>query len=379
VKTIKNRIYNNFNFCNYTVGIIENKRFEKCTFGGRGNMFFSVGIRRPSDIFTIRNCEFVNCTFYDRFGGLEIGQTIVENVLIENCKTKGTFGLTLDKTMLKHVTIKGQLDVLCISTFGNKFDFEDKFSMLPFQRELYSEDSDFWSYYYSYGTQYLYLEEANRMKAYFLDFYKACDWVLDIKEAKIGYHQILGIFPFDKIKYNPTIQAYINKEKLMSGKWKELIEKLDNKGLAESALNYAFELKTDGVLIIADYKNPKWYNAELEVIRLLREHGIADPGETAMPVIIPPKKVKPAVNFKKPVFVFRVTVWSYDHGDGILLANNASSAKKKMMELLNSLETDPKQYTAKREKKFDSIANKLEGKIWHETDEMILRLTDKLK
>jgi hypothetical protein len=147
--------------------------------------------------------------------------------------------------------------------------------------------------------------------------------------------------------------------------------------LIKSDLRNSYELKNEGVLLIVDNNDPKRHNAELEVIRELRAKGIANRGETALPMVIPPKKVKPAVNFKKPVFVFRVTVWSFDHGDGILLANNASSAKKKMMEMLSSLEPDIKQYTAKREKKYDVIIDKLGEKIWHEEEEEFLNIVNK--
>lgn len=372
MRTIKNRQFGS-DYRNHRGGRIENIRFEKCTFGGDGKLHFANGIRTPSDVFVVRNCEFINCTFYDMYGGLLIGQAIIEDVLIQNCKTKGAFGLSFDKSMLKHVTIKGKLDRFSISTFGNEFEPEERYEMFFSYQELYDNDSDFSKYYQVYGTQYLHLEEVVKMKDFFLDFYKATNWVIDISEAEIGSCQIRGLFPYDKIKFNPSVSAYVNKENLMKGEWKELIEYtgtgFDDATLLKSDLRRSYELNNEGVLLIVDNTKPEYHNAQLEVIRKLREYNIAEPGETAMPKAIPPKKVKPAVNYKKPVSVFRVTVWSYDHGDAILLANNASSAKKKMMEMIGSLEPDSSQYTAKREKKYDAIADKLGEKIWHEEEE----------
>lgn len=391
MRTVKNRQFGTERYRNFRGGVVENIRFEKCTFGGEGDLYFANGIRRPSDVFIIRNCEFINCTFYDMYGGLKIGQAIIENVLIENCKTKGAFGLSFDKSMFKHVTIKGKLYYLSISTFGKEFEYEEddeiqpyRNEMIPSLQELYDENSDFSRFYTAYGTEYLHLEEATQMKEYYLDFYKNVDWALDIRDAIIECQQIHGLFPFDKIKFNPAIAAYINKESLMKGEWKKLIEHKDEDTFdhamsLKGSIRRSYELENEGVLLIVDNSRPEYHNAELEVIRLLREHGIAEPGETAEPMIIPPKKVKPAVNFKKPVFVFRVTVWTYDHGDGILLANHANSAKKKMMEMLGDLEPDLSQYTAKRENKYDKIAGKLGEKIWHEEEEEFLMLLNDLK
>jgi hypothetical protein len=179
MKIIKNKQFPNESdkwYFNHRGGSIENLRFEKCTFGGEKTMRFAYGIRNPSDVFIIRNCEFINCTFYDQFGGLSIGQAIIENVLIQNCKTKGSFGLTLKQTLLRHVTIKGKFNRFTLSTFGNEFEREERYQMVSAYKELYDENSDFSACYETYGgTQYLHLEEALTMKNYFVDFYKNTD------------------------------------------------------------------------------------------------------------------------------------------------------------------------------------------------------------
>jgi hypothetical protein len=377
MRTIKNKDFGHRRL--KKTGIIENVRFENCTFGS--GLFVSLGIRKPEDSFIIRDCEFVKCTFddhYGSYGGLHIGQAKIENVLIENCKTKGSFGVTLNDTLLKHVTIKGKFDKISIYMPTNEIRYElqylQKSSLDYYGIEKQSDKG----YYYIHHSPYAELEEVFALRDAFFEHYASVDWALDISQAKIGYTQIYGHFPYDKIRFDLATAAYIPKDKLLENKWREEIAGMGT-GLSRYGLNDSFKLKTEGHLIITTNGKAEYYNEELAVIKKLREAGIAEPGPTAEPMTIPPKKVKPAVNFKKPVFVFRVTVWTYDHGDGILLANHASSAKKKMMELLDDLEPDAGQYTAKREKQYDAIAGMLGEKIWHEEEEAFVKLLENIK
>jgi hypothetical protein len=371
-KIIKNRSFKNISLLK--AGVLENIRFENCSFIESINI--SHGMRKPEDTFIIRNCEFVKCTFSDKHaGGLYIGQATLEDVLIENCKTKGSFGLSLDHTLLRRVIIKGKLDTISLRMIQKEISVTDFLWNWPILVDYY-KDKDV-KCVLDYAGYYAFPEEVFAFKDAWEEFYNKIDWALDVSEAKIGSISIHGKFDFTKVKFNPATQAFITKENVMNKKWKPLLEK-DGFRYCGWELNNSFSENCNGCIVFADFYKKERFNEKINFIKELRAMGIAEPGETAELMVIPPPKVKPIVDFKKPVFVFRVTVWTYDHGDGIFLANNAASAKKKMRAFMDGLENDITQYSAKREKKYDHIADKLGEKIWHEEeDEFIDMLKNK--
>jgi hypothetical protein len=371
-RIIKNRAYKNIRI--QTAGLLENIRFENCTFIDHIDICY--GMRKPEDSYIIRNCEFVGCTFSDFYnGGLHIGQCTLEDVLIEKCKTKGAFGLNLKHTLIRRVTIEGKLDRLHLSMPRNEISVSD-FRWYRDDLVEYYKDKDV-KCLFDYAGDYAFPEEVYALKDAWEKFYDETDWILDISEARIGDVEIHGKFDFTKVKFNPAIHAFISKENVLKQKWKPLL-KIAPFTLCSWELYNSLKEHCNGCIVFANPYKKEWFNDKILFINELRALGIAEPGETEALMIIPPKKVKPAVNFKKPVFVFRVTVWTYDHGDAIFLANNAVSAKKKMKEFLDGLENDITQYTAKREKKYDSIANKLGEKIWHEEEDGFMKLIENL-
>ncbi|MEC4004860.1 hypothetical protein OX283_009355 [Flavobacterium sp. SUN052] len=225
--------------------IIENKIFKKCKFNTCKLSYLKNN--DPSTASIIRDCEFINCIATEntsQTGG------IIENVLIQNLKNTGV--IFLKNVLFNKVVFKGEI---------GKVSLDSKIS-----NNVYLFDKDDGKYKIT----------DNEIKLYDdfrINYYKNIDLALDISEAEFRYCEISYSIPANLIKRNPETQVLLKYEKIVKGDWKE------NKILSESILKYSFNesiREKSDVIFIAPIADKKEFPRYMELIKILREEGIAE-------------------------------------------------------------------------------------------------------
>lgn len=344
--------------------IIENIHFEKCEFGY--GLLISADISNSNDAIIIRNCTFIRCTFHDKnspYGGLCIGDAIIEDILIEDCKTKGAFGLTFYETKLKNVVLKGNF-AGNLTLFGPPRDYKDY--------DDYDEKKSK-EILRNFGYIRHSVEETKLLNASYRKYYESVDVAIDISQVKIEEFASHHLFPNKKIKYQSLTQAYINKDIIVKHKT-HLIKMLENhKGSLHFDIYDCLKGKTDDCLLVAGERSKK-FNPHIELIRKLREEGVLERTETAPNRVITPKK-KLMFNNNKKNYMYRVTNYNLDHGDFILLANNAKQARLRVLRQLDDTDDNLEMYVANKEKEYNIKQDEIGEKIFIEQDLKLIDIT----
>jgi hypothetical protein len=106
------------------------------------------------------------------------------------------------------------------------------------------------------------------------EFYATVDWALDIREAEFEDFCIRtrGV-PAHLVRRDPETQAVIRRDKVLSGKWREM-------GLSPFTLFTIKEMIEGGQvadILVAAKRDKKHFKPVMDDIRRLREAGIAEP------------------------------------------------------------------------------------------------------
>jgi len=200
-------------------------RFESCGFSLAKDPTFRSRIVRS---------KIIDCTD----GGCVIGCFVAEDVLVEGLKTVNllqTWG-----AVFRRVVFRGKIDRVMFSPF-----------VKPMERE---------------GDMQRSFEKANA------EFYRDTDWALDISEAQFKECDIRGM-PAKLIRRDPETQVVVTREKAIQGKWRQLDL---SKTWWGTALQFFIEDGEPDVVLVAPKRHKK-YKALLDGLKLLRDHGVAEP------------------------------------------------------------------------------------------------------
>jgi hypothetical protein len=157
----------------------------------------------------------------------------MEDVLVENCNTsKFVF---LYGAAFKHVVLRGRIGSISLKPAWDRD-----------QRSVW--------------------QAANRA------YYSAVDWALDLREAEVGELDLHGV-PANLIRRDPASQVVITRARAASGRWQEILERSD----WTVAIKWFLEDPAEQDLVLVAPKRHRRYREYLEVIRRLREAGVAEP------------------------------------------------------------------------------------------------------
>lgn len=204
--------------------------FKRCTF-----IDCTMSItRNPRRRTTIRNVKLLDCKEI----GCSLGPAVLEDVLIDGLTTSDL--LQGWGAVFRHVTIRGRVGRIMVSP------------VIAPGVATASEQQDF--------------DEANHA------FYATVDWALDITEADAEELEIQGV-PARLIRRDPTTQVIVKRAKLADDGWRDL-------DLSDThwptSLEFLLERGEEDAVLVAPKRHQR-FDALLRGLRVLQEHGVAEP------------------------------------------------------------------------------------------------------
>lgn len=165
---------------------------------------------------------------------------VIDNVVVDGLGREGRMPLFLSGVALRHVTLKGRIGFF-------------KLQATPYINPT-AQQLKLWA-------------DANRA------YYEGVDWALDISEAQFTFAPDLHFIPGSLIRIDPATQALVTREKAMS-------VSLDSLPWGDSGFDIALKWfiedgPYDEVVLVAPKKS-KGFSADVKVLNMLRERGIAD-------------------------------------------------------------------------------------------------------
>ena len=239
--------------------VIERQRIERLSDGFRNER----PGRRPARLiqgFEVDRCYFHDCTLsMTRY--LELRTTVrnvcmnrcevehcgVWSAIFEDCVVDGlkTWGhLKIWGAVFKHVTLRGKIGSIGIDH--------------PYPPEAMDEPPD--------ADQPI--SRANE------EYYKDVDWALDISQAEFKDLDLRSV-PARLVRRDPETQVVVKREKLLDGRWKELVSLLEGTWWPTS-LDWLLAREDEDVVLVAPKRDRK-FPLLLEGLKLLRQAGIAEP------------------------------------------------------------------------------------------------------
>ena len=205
--------------------VIEGFEAVRCEFDN-----VSIGSRNDGELpVYVRSCTLTRC----RASLAHFGLVVVEDSVIEGYS--GGFTPTAS-VLLRHVTLRGSIDAFDLRAPG----------------EL--------------------VGAGHRSLPSFHDgFYRSVDWALDIRDARFRRCDISGV-PGHLVRRDPATQVLVTRGRAMAGPWREVA----GQHPWVFALEQLVESKDESRVLVA-CRRGKDFAGELEVIRRLREAGIAEP------------------------------------------------------------------------------------------------------
>lgn len=210
--------------------------FRRCRFVS-SDISMTAKPRRRS---TVRNVRLLDC----EEAGCAVSTAIIEDVLVDGLRTRGT--LLIHGAVFKHVTLRGKIGRIMISATAG--------GGIPRAAEQRAFD------------------EANAV------YYAGVDWALDIREGIFEDVDLRGV-PGKLILRDPETQVLITRAKAVEGQWRQLdLSKTYWPTLLDIFLQ---DTKYDSTVLAVPKRMSRtgsWtYEDLLNGLRLLREHGVAEP------------------------------------------------------------------------------------------------------
>jgi len=167
--------------------------------------------------------------------GSSVYTAIVEDVLVDGCKTNGLFNTC--GAVFKHVVIKGKVGQLMISP------------LVSFSRKISQQRA---------------LDRAN------MSYYASVDWALDIREAQFEEAVLCGV-PARLVLRDPETQFVLRREKALEGKWKSMLSGTYWDGY----IDYFLERGAEDEVMVAP-KLSSQFRKSLDVLLALRDAGVVE-------------------------------------------------------------------------------------------------------
>lgn len=189
----------------------------------------------PSKRSTFRNVRLTNCVFQS--GG--VAAALLEDIVVDGLKTRNL--LQVFGAALKHVTLKGRIGRVMFSPVVSP---ATAYSLPDVQAAF---------------------RRANAA------YYRSVDWAIDIREADADELELTGI-PGRLVRRNPENSILIKAANLRNRNWRLGIENSIVELGISRMLEYQLE---DKVQVVC--RRSKDYSREIELFKILRETGIAEP------------------------------------------------------------------------------------------------------
>jgi len=168
--------------------------------------------------------------------GSALYTAIVEDVLVDGCKTNGLFDVW--GAVFKHVVIKGDVGQV-ITRWAVPFS-----RMTPKKQRI--------------------LNEANA------SYYAGIDWALDIREARFEEADLCDV-PARLVLRDPETQFILRREKALEGKWKSMLSGTYWDGY----IDYFLERGVEDEVMVAP-KRSSQFRKSLDVLLALRDAGVVE-------------------------------------------------------------------------------------------------------
>jgi len=206
--------------------------FVQCHF--EGAVLVQPPLERPDLRARIVAVQLIGCSET----GVALETAILDDVVVDGLKTSDL--LQLWSCALRHVVLRGRIGRIMFSPLVDLLDRKPELNAL-------------W-------------RRAND------EFYSSVDWALDISAGEFQECEIRGI-PGRLIRRDPETQVVVTREKVLSGKWRDV----DLEG-THWGLSIEFMLRRgDADVVLVAPKRDRKYKKLLEGLRRLRDAGIAEP------------------------------------------------------------------------------------------------------
>jgi hypothetical protein len=213
--------------------LIENMRFEECTFINCG-LSLTKSIDRRS---VIRNVDLKNCAC----NGCGVGPAVFENVNIDGLKTNDL--LIIWGATFNHVKLSGKLGKIKINPYVHHVDRTE-------------------------ATQGPFTEHRTSL-------YNSIDWALDISEARFAEFDARGI-PARLFRRDSETQVVVSRERALTPGWRQGISSFNT--LWPFMIDLFLSDGTEDTILVAPLSAPKKKRDDLlRGLKELRDLGVAEP------------------------------------------------------------------------------------------------------